>query len=395
MYGVIIGIAVAIIAVLLLLAFVLPPIVSVGSPSVDKGTDINITAFLFAPGQKVAVVIVRVSDNQPIANYDYIANNIGILSFKLETTTFDAGEYKVVIKSGRREIAQSFDIRGDTKITTIVGPRGPIEIPRPAMVQPPVGPIGTTFTITAAALRPRYGVTVKIVGCNNDICTDNKTVLILGGPEQSVTTDSSGTLVLQVTSDNRWSEYNYVTVDDGMNVDSGYIHVRVPPPCSCAVMNGPASVYNCAPNFTLSALSGNSVTLCDKYNRGLSPMPVIWVNYWNSSCPGCNEYMRIIQHIKDTWSKGELQVFTINVGENPSIVSRYLVDRGFSFYGDSDYPVLFDTDKSVKERYHPSGDPCHYFIDQRGIIRVAKIGYGSIQTEEEVRAIVGEIIRRK
>jgi thiol-disulfide isomerase/thioredoxin len=236
---------------------------------------------------------------------------------------------------------------------------------------------------------------VKIVGCNNDVCTDNKTVLILGGPEQAVNTDANGTLVLKVTPDNRWSEYNYVTVDDGLNVDIGYVHVMIPPRCSCANISGPGLVYQCAPNFSLAALSGDPVTLCDKYNKGLSPMPVIWVNFWNSSCPGCNEYMKIIQHIRDTWSKGELMVLTINVGEDPTTVSKYLIDRGFSFYGDKDYPVLFDTDKSIKEKYHPSGDPCHYFIDQKGIIRVAKFGYGSISTEQEVRATIDEIIGRK
>ena len=41
------------------------------------------------------------------------------------------------------------------------------------------------------------------------------------------------------------------------------------------------------------------------------------------------------------------------------------------------------------------GDPNHYFIDQKGMIRVAKFGYGSIETEEEVRAIVDDMIRRK
>ena len=95
MYGMLIGIAVAIIAVVLLMAFVLPPTVSVDPPSVDKGTDIKINGFLFAPGEKITATILRASDNQPIGNYDYAANTFGILSDNLSTSTFDVGEYKV------------------------------------------------------------------------------------------------------------------------------------------------------------------------------------------------------------------------------------------------------------------------------------------------------------
>ena len=101
--------------------------------------------------------------------------------------------------------------------------------------------------------------------------------------------------------------------------------------------------------------------------------------------------MKIIQHIKDTWPEGKLKVFTINAGEDPATVSKFLSDRGYNFYNDPNYPILFDVDRSVKGSYQPGGDPPHYFLDHNGIIRLAKYGYKSISTEPEVQAIVQDI----
>ncbi|MCX6005794.1 MAG: TlpA disulfide reductase family protein [Chloroflexi bacterium] len=393
MYGVLIGIAVAIIAVVLLLAFVLPPTVSVDPPSVDKGTDININGFLFSPGEKITATILRASDNIPIANYDYAANTFGILSDNLSTATFDVGEYKVVITSRRGEIARKFSIRGKTSpIKTVTLPDGITPPPNPLIIEPLSGRTGTIFKITATSLRPHWKVLVKVEACNNKICTDNRTIYIRQGEQES--TNADGTLVFNLTSDRNWLDLNYVSVDDGLTTLSGYIPIIADNVCSCTGNSECGQVGCCAPNFTLASLSGDSITLCNEYNKGLSPQPVIWINFWNTSCPGCIEYMKIIQHIKDTWNKGELKVFTINVGEDPATVAKFLSDRGYSFFNDPSYPVLFDTDKSVKGRYQPGGDPCHYFVDQKGIIRVAKFGYGSIRTEAEVRAVINEIIRR-
>jgi thiol-disulfide isomerase/thioredoxin len=393
MHGVLIGIAIAIVAVLLLLIFVLPPTVTIDPLSVDKGTDINLNAFLFAPGGKVTVTIVRASDNQPIANYDYNANAFGILSYKLSTATFDVGEYKVVLKNSRGEIARNFSVRGAVSPNkTVKLPDGITPPTNPLAIEPPTGITGTTFKVTATSLRPYQMVHVKVEACNNKICTDNKTVYVRRGEQEY--TDANGTLVFSLKSDRNWLDLNYVSVDDGLTTLSGYIPIVPDPLCSCTGKGECGQVRCCAPNFSLASLAGDSITLCNEYNRGLSPQPVIWINFWNTSCPGCTEYMKIVQHIKDTWNKGVLKIFTINVGEDPATVAKFLSDRGYTFFNDPGYPVLFDTDKSVKGRYQPGGDPCHYFIDQKGIIRVVKYGYGSIKTEEEVRAIVDDIVGR-
>jgi thiol-disulfide isomerase/thioredoxin len=391
MYGVIVGIAVAIILVLCLLVFVLPPALYLDPSYVEKGIDLNVNSYFFRPGEKVAIDILRVDDNQLIKKNEYIANSIGILTFKFSSSDLDKGDYKLILHSGRGEISRSFTVRVPDIISVPLPPGLPVPS-KLLQIEPVRGLPGTVFKITAKSLRPLTMVTVKVVACVNSVCTENRTVYIRKGEQES--TDANGSLVTLITADNKWAEYNYVSIDDGRTMLAGYIPIKPPLICSCEGTTECGQEGCCAPKFTLASLSGNSITLCNEYNKGLSPQPVIWINFWNTSCPGCAEYMKIIQRIKDNWNKGEMKVFSINVGEDPSIVSNFLIDRGYSFYGDSDYPVLFDVDKSVKGRYQPGGDPPHYFIDQKGIIRKVKFGYGSIKSDGEVRAIVDEIIRR-
>jgi len=391
MYGIIIGIAVVIIAILILLVLViLPPAVFLNPPSAEVGAYFNVNAFFFTPGEIVTVSIVHTSDNQTIDTDAHAVNAVGVLSFSFISSNFSAGDYRFVINSSRGNIIRVFTLlaRGNKgqvvpEDSGITGPNNNL------IIEPFSGSPGMTIKITATSLKPDCRVTVKVINCLNDICTDNKTVYIRHGEQEF--TNGSGTLVDYLETDNNWQGNNYISVDDGLTTISGNLFIQISPTCSCEGLNECGQDGCCAPNFKLASLSGDSVTLCNEYENGLLPQPVIWINFWNSSCPGCTEYMKIIQHIKDTWNKGVLKVFTINAGEDPATVTKFLSDRGYSFYNDPDYPVLFDTDRTVKGRYQPGGDPPHYFLDNKGVIRKTKIGYRSISTEDEVRAIVQEI----
>ena len=400
MYGIIIGVAVAIIVILTCLVFfLLPPTVYLEPPAADIGTDFTVNGFFFRPGENVIVDIIRTADNLVIEPHEYAVNIVGILSFRLASSTFSPGEYKCVIRSSRGEFSRAFTVRGKVDLVTpVLTPPGLPQPPKPLLIEPSSGLPGTKFKVTAKSLTPHTVVTVKAVCCLNSICTDTKTVYIRKGEDEKTSAD--GTSVTFIQTDYTWegNHYYFVSVEDVLNTVSGYLFIKPDPICSCEGLRECGYVSDkdvcCGPNFTLPSLSGDSVTLCHEYGNGLSPQPVIWINFWNTSCPGCAEYMKIIQHIKDTWHKGELKVFSINVGEDPATVAKFLTDRGYDFYNDVNYPVLFDINKTVKGRYQPGGDPPHYFIDQKGIIRVAKVGYRSINSEEEVRAIITDIINK-
>lgn len=261
------------------------------------------------------------------------------------------------------------------------------------LIEPTTGKAGTKFKITARSLRPHQMVTIKAVYCMNEVCTENKTTYIRKGEDEYTSAD--GTLVSWIQTDNTWEGGSYnISVGDDYIVSSGHIEIDLH---RMYGLGACGKIGCCAPDFDLRSLSGGTVTLPPEYESGLSARSVVWINFWNTACPGCIDYMKIIQHIKDDWRKGDLKIFSINSGvypgEDPTKVTKFLNDRGYNFYKDPDYPVLIESNSygGLKDRYQTKGDPSHYFIDTKGIIRMTKFGYRSINSEDQVREIIDAI----
>ena len=123
-----------------------------------------------------------------------------------------------------------------------------------------------------------------------------------------------------------------------------------------------ATVGQPAPDFTLSDLDGNSVSLTDFAGK-----PVL-VNFWNTGCPPCREEMPYLQQVYDENIGTELVMLTINIAESADTVKDFFQDRNLSL------PVLLDSDTAVTRRYDIQGIPTTFFIDKEGIIRVKVIG---------------------
>ena len=252
MYGVIIGIAIVIIAILILLVLViLPPAIFLNPPSAEIGTDFNVNAFFFTPGEIVTVSIIRIADNQTNPIGAQAVNAIGILAFSFPSSKLSEGDYSLVINSSRGNIVRNFTLaQGNTSPWD-----NETEHPRPnngpgIRIEPPYGSPGTTIKVTATKLTPMRRVTVKAINCLNNICTDNKTVYI-----RQEQTDGSGTLVTYLDTDNNWKGNNYISVDDGLTTISGNLFIQMSTICPCNAP-GCGQVGCCPPNFTLASLSG-------------------------------------------------------------------------------------------------------------------------------------------
>jgi thiol-disulfide isomerase/thioredoxin len=299
----------------------------------------------------------------------------GLLNQTIDISKFEPGNYTCTVKCLDINFLKSFTIDN-------------IE------VDPQTVALGTqtNIKITCFTLLPRKIVNIKIVLCRNDSCTDNRVVYVAEGENQF--TNSDGELVVDVQSLPKWESGNYVvTVTDGLKTLTGNFAVIDPgvPTCRNPKFEQCHEIGCCVPNFNLKSLSGSGKWF-DLYSELGTP---IWINFWNTSCPGCMEYMSIIQDISKTWPPGKLKIFSLNCGEDPVVVNNFLRDRGYTFFlsskEDINFPVLLDTNSLTKQVYHPGGDPAHYFIDRDGILRVKKFGYRSISTKEEVNAIVGQL----
>ncbi len=116
-----------------------------------------------------------------------------------------------------------------------------------------------------------------------------------------------------------------------------------------------------APDFTLSALDGEPVSLSQFRGR-----PVI-LNFWATWCGPCRAE---IPALEAAWrgAAGEAVVVGVNVQEDEITVGRFARELGMT------YPVVLDTAGEIARIYRVQAFPTTYFIDARGVIAENYIG---------------------
>jgi len=116
-----------------------------------------------------------------------------------------------------------------------------------------------------------------------------------------------------------------------------------------------------APDFTLSALDGQQVTLSE-----LRGKPVA-LNFWATWCPSCVTELPDLQQAYQAHKDG-VHFFAISVDADPADVQPFLTEQGV------DLPVLLDTEGDASAKYRVRGIPVTVFIDAEGMIAARHIG---------------------
>ena len=116
-----------------------------------------------------------------------------------------------------------------------------------------------------------------------------------------------------------------------------------------------------APDFTLSDLDGNSVSLSD-----YAGTPLL-VNFWATWCPPCRSELPLIQQYQDQYA-GDFVVLAVDGAETAEDVRSFVEAQGYTMM------FLLDTDYAVAELYQVRGFPTSVFIDADGAIQKVHIG---------------------
>lgn len=119
-----------------------------------------------------------------------------------------------------------------------------------------------------------------------------------------------------------------------------------------------------APDFTLTTLDGNQVSL-SQY-RGQK----VVLNFWASWCSPCKIELPHIQEVYDKLKDGgEVAVITVAGGESDENEIRdFIKMKGFTF------PVLLDSTESAFNRYNLTSIPKTFFLDKNGVIKKVQLG---------------------
>ncbi|MFC1703248.1 peroxiredoxin family protein [Candidatus Omnitrophota bacterium] len=112
-----------------------------------------------------------------------------------------------------------------------------------------------------------------------------------------------------------------------------------------------------APEFTLSDLRGNEVSLSEW--KGKKPIILF---FWTTWCPNCRSGIRTLNTEYSKIQSNGVELLAIDLGEKQSRVQEY-VDR----YSVS-YPIFLDENEDVSSQYHIIGVPTYVLINKQGIV---------------------------
>lgn len=136
-----------------------------------------------------------------------------------------------------------------------------------------------------------------------------------------------------------------------------------------------------APDFALKSASGDNLRLSEY--RG----EVVMINFWATWCGPCRQEMPLLDELYSRYSRVGFQLLGVNIDDDSGKAVDMVAELGVSF------PVLFDADKSVSERYEVEAMPVTILVDRNGTVRHVHHGYKPGYEEKyltEIRALLRE-----
>jgi thiol-disulfide isomerase/thioredoxin len=119
-------------------------------------------------------------------------------------------------------------------------------------------------------------------------------------------------------------------------------------------------VGNKAYDFLLLDREGNDISLSSLKGK------VVFLNFWASWCGPCKMEMPHMQKVYEEYKDKDVVILAVNItaSEKNGIegVNNFLNENKYTF------PVLYDKDGSVSEKYRISAIPTTYIINRDGII---------------------------
>ena len=117
---------------------------------------------------------------------------------------------------------------------------------------------------------------------------------------------------------------------------------------------GDIAVDSPAPDFTLTDLNGEEVSLSDYKGK------IVFLNFWATWCVYCDMEMPDLDKIDK--ENDDVVVLAVNVMEDKKTVEPYITKGGYEF------DVVLDTDGEISRNYLIRPLPTSYFIDAEGIL---------------------------
>ena len=118
-----------------------------------------------------------------------------------------------------------------------------------------------------------------------------------------------------------------------------------------------------APDFVLPAREGSDVRLSELKGQ------VVMINFWATWCGPCRQEMPLLQQLQSKYEPLGFTLLGVNVENDSAAAQAWLEGMPVTF------PILFDRENQVAERFGVEGMPSTVFVDRAGNVRHVHRGY--------------------
>jgi len=133
-----------------------------------------------------------------------------------------------------------------------------------------------------------------------------------------------------------------------------------------------------APDFTLTTLSGTSLSLADLRGK------VVLLNFWATWCGPCRKEMPAIEALYQRYKDQGLEVLAISLDKlSTAVVEAFVKEMGVT------YRVALDPTWATARTYAVRAVPATFLIDRAGNVVLRELGERDWMEEAKQRAVEG------
>jgi cytochrome c biogenesis protein CcmG/thiol:disulfide interchange protein DsbE len=134
-----------------------------------------------------------------------------------------------------------------------------------------------------------------------------------------------------------------------------------------------------APDFSITTFSGETITLSEQRGK------VVVINFWASWCVECRYEAAALQSIWQNYKDKDVLVLGVAYTDTETGALGFMAEFGQT------YPNGMDLGTRISDKYHITGVPETFVIDQNG--NVAELTIGNI-TEAGLTATIEQLLAR-
>ena len=113
-------------------------------------------------------------------------------------------------------------------------------------------------------------------------------------------------------------------------------------------------------DFTLEDIDGNEISISDYKGK------VLMLNFWASWCPPCKAEMPHMEKVYNELKSDDFDMLTVNLTtaekNGKAGANEFINEMGYTF------PVVYDIDGKVADKFRITGIPTTYIINKDGLI---------------------------